>query len=129
MDYQNVIVSNNGPAFTSSEFHQFVQANGMKHMTSAPYHPASNGLAEWALQTLKEGVKKMSGPLDVRIARFLFKYRVTPQATTGIAPAILLMGHKLRTHLDLLYSTVRRVRRRQMAQKISSDSHTRILQF
>ena len=125
-----VIVSDNGPAFTSSEFQQFVKANGMRHMTSAPYHPASNGLAERAVQTLKEGVKKMSGPLEVRIARFLFKYRVTPQATTGRAPAELLMGRRLRTHLDLLYPTVQeRVRRRQMAQKISSDSHARIRQF
>lgn len=53
-----VILSDNGPAFTSCEFQQFVQANGMimRHMTSAPYHPASNGLAERAVQTLKEGI-------------------------------------------------------------------------
>ena len=46
----------------------------------------SNGLAEQAVQTIKIGVKKLNGPLKVRLARFLFKYRVTPQATTGIAP-------------------------------------------
>ena len=73
-------------------------------MFSPPYHPSSNGQAERAVQTV---VKKMEGPLETRLARFLFKYRVTPQAATGIAPAELLMGRRLRTHLDLLYPTVK----------------------
>ena len=45
-------------------------------------------------------------------------YRVTPQTTTGIAPAELLMGRRLRTHLDLLYPTTKeKVQRRQREQK------------
>ena len=40
------IVSDNGPCFTSSEFEQFVKCNGTRHLKTAPYHPASNGLAE-----------------------------------------------------------------------------------
>ena len=36
------IVSDNGPSFTSDEF---MQANGIGHITSAPYHPSINGLA------------------------------------------------------------------------------------
>ena len=87
-------------------------------MRSAPYHPSSNGLAEQAVQTVKEGVKKMKGPLELKLSRFLFKYRVTPQTTTGVAPAELLMGRRLRKHLDLLYPSVRdRVRQRQRAQE------------
>ena len=46
---------------------------------------------------MKAGVKRLKGSLEVRLSRFLFKYRVTPQATTGIAPAELLMGRRLRT--------------------------------
>ena len=56
---------------------------------------------------VKEGLKKMKGVLEVSFPRFLLKYRVTPQATTGIAPAELLMGCRIRTHLDLLYPTTR----------------------
>ena len=119
-----MVVSDNGPAFTSSEFEKFLQQNGVRHVTTAPYHPSSNGLAERAVQTVKEGLKKMQGPLELRIPRFLFKYRVTPQTTTGATPAELLMGRRLRTHLDLLYPTTqRRVRRQQQAQKWNKERH------
>ena len=39
------LVSDNGPQFTSFEFEQFLHKNRVKHILSAPYHPASNGLA------------------------------------------------------------------------------------
>ncbi len=65
-----VLVSDNGTDFTSSEFKQFMEKNGVRHIISAPYHPTSNGLAESAVQTVKEGLKKMIGPLEMRIPRF-----------------------------------------------------------
>ena len=64
------IVSDNGPAFMASEFKWFTQRNGIQHLTSASYNPASNGLAERAVQTVKEGVKKMTGTLEVKIDDF-----------------------------------------------------------
>lgn len=125
-----VLVSDNGPTFTSTEFEEFTKCNGIKHLTTATYHPSSNGLAERAVQTVKDGLKKMTGPLEVRIPRFLLKYRVTPQATTGIAQAELLMGRRIGTHLDLLYPTTKqRVRSHQMGQKTSADTHTHTRQF
>ena len=54
-----LIVSDNGLCFTSDEFELFVQRNGIKHVTSASYHPASNGLAERAVQIIKRGLKKV----------------------------------------------------------------------
>ena len=75
-----VLVSNNGTPFTSAEFATFTEANGIKHLRSAPYHPASNGLAERAVQTLKAAIKKSGSgvPLEVQISRFLFQYSLTP---------------------------------------------------
>ena len=40
-----VVVSDNGPQFTSEEFASFLTSNGVKHVRSAPFHPATNGQA------------------------------------------------------------------------------------
>ena len=94
------IVSDNGSGFTSAEFKNFIDANGIKHTLTSPYHPSSNGLAERAVQTFKTAVRKLKGPMELRISKFLFKYRIRPQSTTDISPAQMLM---LRSHLDLLH--------------------------
>ena len=79
----DAVVSDNGPCFTSRVFSEFMRQNGIQHVKVAPYHPASNGLAERAVQTFKAGVKKMIvGTLEDRISRFLFAYRTTPHTTT-----------------------------------------------
>ena len=113
------------------EFTDFVKANGIQHVKTVPYHPASNGLAERAVRTFKTCMKKLSnGSLQDRVNSFLFKYRTTPQTTTGVCPAELLMGRKLRTHLDLLIPDIgERVRKRQNLQKHSRDLHAQDKQF
>ena len=87
------VVTDNGTCFTSSEFADFLRANGVRHVRSAPYHPATNGLAERAVQIFKTGMKKLlKGSVTERLAKVLFQYRITPQTTTGVTPAELLMG-------------------------------------
>ena len=96
-------MTDNAPNLSSSEIEEFLRRNGIKHTLSPPYHAASNGLAERAVQIFKQGLKKMQeGTLSDRIARFLFTYRNTPQTTTGISPAEFLFGRRLRSRLDLL---------------------------
>ena len=118
-----LIVSDNGTSFTSWEFQQFTKRNGIRHVTTAPYHPASNGLAERAVQILKEGLRKMvDGDIDTRLARILYRYRMMPHSTTGVSPAELLMGRKLRSHLDLLQPDISsQVLIKQAAQKAGFD--------
>ena len=88
-----LIISDNGTSFTSDEFKQFVSRNGIRHRTSAPYHPATNGLVECSVQVVKSGLRKNStGDIDLRLARILFRYRNTPYATTGVIPAELLLA-------------------------------------
>ena len=47
------LVSDNGPQLLSKEFKQFMSVNGVKHIRSSPYHPASNGAAKRMVQTVK----------------------------------------------------------------------------
>ena len=93
----------------------------------APYHPASNGLAERAVRTIKQGLRKMTeGSLSAQIARFLFQYRNTPHSTTGMIPAELLMGRKLRSRLDLVRPSLQRhVQDKQEQQRRHHDLHAK----
>ena len=126
-----ILVTDNEPAFSSQEFTTFVKANGMKHVTSISYHPASNGLAEKAIQTIKATMKKLTkGSLEERVMQFLFKYRITPQSTTGQSPSDLLFGHRLRSHLDLLHPNLSaKARAKQNAQKHTHDYHSQDCDF
>ena len=121
------VVSDNGSCFVSEEFSTFLLGNGVKHITSAPYHPATNGLAERAVQIVKKGLKKCTeGTLACRLARVLFAYRTTPQSTTGVSPAELLLGRQPRTKLDLLRpNTAERVESKQLQQKANHDNASR----
>uniref|UniRef100_A0A8C1UFQ7 Integrase catalytic domain-containing protein n=1 Tax=Cyprinus carpio TaxID=7962 RepID=A0A8C1UFQ7_CYPCA len=127
----DVVVSDNGPTFTGEFFQEFLKKNGIRHIRTAPFHPASNGLAERAVQTLKEGLKKMSGAnIETNLSRFLFQYRITPQTTTGLAPAEMLLGRKPKSHLDLLHPDVgEKVRVQQEKQKAWHDRHARERSF
>ena len=89
------IVTDNGTCFVSDEFEEFLKSNGIRHFTSAPHHPASNGLAERAVQTIKQGLRKEAGgDIHSRLAKILFAYWLAPQSTTGTSPAELLLGRR-----------------------------------
>ena len=122
-----VLVSDNATSFTSSEFQEFTKRNGIHHIRSAPYHPATNGLAERTVQTFKNAMKKVApGDIDTALARFLFHYRTTPHCTTGLSPAELLLGRQLRTHNTLLRPQPRnRIQSAQYRQKAAHDVHAK----
>ena len=50
------VVTDNGTCFVSKEFEHFLKQNGIRHLTSAPYHPAYNVLAERAVKIVKKGL-------------------------------------------------------------------------
>ena len=121
-------VTDNGPQFISSDFEKFLKSNGIKHILSAPYHPASNGLAERFVQTLKRTLKaggKDGKSIHHRLAEFLFEYRATPHATTNISPSELLMNRRLRTRFHLMspLNTREHVSSKQASQKWNHDRH------
>ena len=82
-----------------------MKQNGILHLTSAPYHPATNGQAERFVQTFKHALNAMkgeSGSVNKKLAKFLLAYRNPPHSVTGQTPANLFMMRTLRSRLDLL---------------------------
>ena len=104
-----VMVTDNGTCFTSSDFAEFARRNQIHHVRIAPYRPSSNGLAEQAVQTFKLGMKKQTnGMLQTKLSRFLFHYRLTPNATTGVAPVELMLKDQPHSHLDSILPSMRK---------------------
>lgn len=125
------ITSDNGTCFTSAVFGDFCRINGIKHICTAPYHPASNGQAERAVQTIKAGLRKTTeGDLETRLFRVLAQYRMTPHAVTGQSPSELLMGRRPRTRFDLLVPNLAdRVLSKQSKMKDIHDPRVAQTQF
>jgi hypothetical protein len=107
----NTIVSDNATCFLSQEFLDFCKVNGISHVTSPAYHPASNGQAESYVKIIKKGIKSClltssnSKVNDNKLLKYLFDYRNSVHVTTGSSPAQLVFGRKLRSRLDLLLPT------------------------
>ena len=123
-----VVVSDNG---SNEEFETFMKKNGVKHVKTPPYHPASNGLVERAVQTFKSGMKKLSeGSVETKVSRFLFKYRLTPQTSTGVSPPELMFSRRLRSPLDNIRPSLeRKTNCNQERQRKAHDSHARNREF
>ena len=108
-----------------------MERNGIKHICSNPYHPSTNGLAERAVQTFKQSLRQIQGTsIKEKLNMFLFKYRITPHTVTGVAPAELLMGRRLRSRLDLLKPNLTEtVQSKQLKQKLSRDNEKSFRKF
>lgn len=112
------LVTDNATNFTSSVFQEFCIANGIKHLTISPYHPASNGQAENTVKTVKRGVKAIlfqnlsQTDFVKKLNSFLFEYRNSTHCTTGFSPA-QLFSPPLRCRLDYKLMTIIPSRKRQ----------------
>ncbi|PIO54605.1 integrase core domain protein [Teladorsagia circumcincta] len=100
------LVTDNGPQFTSKDFEDFCNENGVRHMKSPPFHPQSNGQAERFVDTFKRNFEKMKEDMSPNKAlqNFLQTYRRTPCSSTpgGKSPAEVFLRREIRTKLSLL---------------------------
>lgn len=88
-----LVISDNGPQYSSREYAEFARAYQFKHITSSPHYAQSNREAERAVGTVKNLLKKNMDPYLALLA-----YRSTP-LQNGYTPSELLMGRILRSTL------------------------------
>ena len=86
--YPDEIVSDNGPPFQSKEFAKFLSGLGIKHTTTSPGYPHSNGFIERHIQTVKNMLSK---------SRIHGHLRTTHIGTGLPSPAEILHGRNLTT--------------------------------
>ena len=89
----DLLVSDNGPQFSSKEFRQFADLLGFSHQTSSLYYPQANGQSEQAVQVAKT-ILRQSNPM------------LAPHVSTGFSPAQLLMGRRNQSRLPTLPSAL-----------------------
>lgn len=110
------VVSDNGTGFTSEQFKEFMKCNGIRHILTPPYSPASNGQAERTVQTVKNKLRSLSGTdIDVKLPRLLFGLRTAPSTVTGKSPAEMLNKRRFRTRFEIIHPfSVKPVAERQI---------------
>lgn len=116
------LVTDNGPPFQSTEFKNYCIKNCIVHVTTAPYRPQGNGAAENAVKTVKKAIKRavLSGENILQaLNTFLFNYRNCEHSTTGVPPAVLLIGRRIRTRLDALRPDVAQVARAAQQRQVA----------
>ena len=130
----HIVVSDNGPCFSSREWKKFAEQYEFHHVTSSPLYAQSNGQAEKGVHILKQLLKKAEDSnSDPYLA--LLSYRASP-LQSGHSPAELLMNRKIRTTLPS-YSNKRKTKKQaklenklqkqKMKQKIFYDESAKPL--
>ena len=97
------LISDNGPQYTSSQFAKFTESYGINHVTSSPTYPQSNGLAEKAVQTVKNLMAKCNANGD-DIYLGLLDLRNTPRDDVTGSPMQRLQGRRAQTRLPIAES-------------------------
>ena len=134
----DILISDNGPQFSSELFKKFSNKYQFKHYTSSPHYPQSNGRAEKAVQSVKNLFKKAN---DVGTDPYLalLEHRNTPENEIIGSPAQRLIGRRTKSLIpatDTLLrpktikpNLVQQERKiQQTRQKYYYDRHTKSLQ-
>ena len=89
----DLLFSDNGPCYSSSEFEKFAEEWNFKHVTSSPMYPRSNGFSERNVNIIKDIYSK-SGDKQMG----LLIHRST-QLDNGYTPSELNLGRITRCNL------------------------------
>ena len=121
--YPDELVSDNGPCYRGEQFGEFLRRKGIKHTTSSPYYPQSNGLAEAYVKVVKNMMKKAQ-KCKVRFNDMLYQYRTSPVAGKKESPIELLEQRRPRTNMPYLGKGDPRIKPTPVTQKPKVNSHS-----
>ena len=124
--YPDEIVSDNGPPFQSKEFAKFLSGLGIKHTTSSPGYPRSNGFIERHIQMVKNMLSKSSNTRSFQ--EVLADLRTTRIGTGLPSPAEILHGRNLMTRVqaEIDIKAIRSVlQERQLKMTLDHDTSRR----
>ncbi len=97
----NVLLSDNGPQFSSHEFQRFEAQYGFTHQTSSPHYPQANGKVERYVGVVKQSLQKaLECGNDQPLA--LLALRTTPLAGGIPSPAEMMFGCKIKSQLPMI---------------------------
>ncbi|XP_014670832.1 PREDICTED: uncharacterized protein K02A2.6-like [Priapulus caudatus] len=92
------LMTDNGPQYTGQAFTHFVKSWSIKHVTSSPHYPQSNGFIERHIRHVKPIIKKtLECGEDLQMA--FLNIRATPVDTDLPSPGELMFGRPLITLL------------------------------
>ena len=100
-----ILKSDNGPCYSSREFHNFLQFYQIHHFTSSSHNPQSNGFAE-ALVGISKKLMEKSIKDGKPWSYGLLKYRLTPISNTIPSPLEAQTGRRPRTSLPQIPSSI-----------------------
>lgn len=101
----DVVISDNGPQFTSQQFRKFSNDWEFEHRTSSPYHSQANGAAEATVKIAKRILSKSKQRKEDPIIELL-KLRSTPMEGVEKMPAQLLMGRRTKNLIPATLKTL-----------------------
>ena len=94
--------TDNGSNLVSHEMEEFLDELGIKHKKTIPLWPRANGEVKRQNKSLLKAMcaaQAEGKQWQQELQKYLLAYRSTPHTTTGVSPAELLYGRKIRTKM------------------------------
>ncbi|XP_055915549.1 uncharacterized protein K02A2.6-like [Eupeodes corollae] len=120
-----VLESDNGPQFSSVDFKNFAKLWQFDHRTSSPHHPRGNGLAERAVQTTKQLLKKCHyDNTDYHLA--ILNFMNTPRGNIG-TPAQRLYCRNLRSQIPATTQSLIPSQQNNITEELNNMRHNQAI--
>ncbi len=104
LENRTVLLSDNGAGYISQQFNEYLRLVGIKHITTSPFHPQTNGKIERYHRTLKGEINRvpfeMPDELKEAIRAFIeyYNYRRYHEGLSNVTPHDVYTGK----HLEII---------------------------